>query len=406
MGAIRRWILMLVLGFSGGVIFLLPFLREWLYKPLSDALQLNNTEFGMLMSVFGITSMLAYVPGGWVADRYSPRKLITLSLTIMGALGLYFSTFPGYRASLLIHAGWGVAITLMFWASMIRVTRGWAPPDQQGRAFGILETTRGVAEMAANGSLLAIFVWLGSTNQAVSTVIVVLSMLTIGLGIVSWFVIEDTAAGRDDADEVSLADVRKVLGMPVVWLIALVILAAYSAYWTSFYFTPYATDVFLVSAGMAGAVSIARMWLKPGAAVLAGFAADRFGIARTTVVLFVVLIVSFGLFSVTPANPAIVWLMLINIAIAAIAIFALRGIYFALLEEGGVPVAVTGTAGGVVSLIGYTPDIYMPYIGGVLLDAYPGVEGYRYLYLIAVGFCTLGLTASLLIYRRTRKHHA
>ena len=124
MGAIRRWILMLVLGFSGGVIFLLPFLREWLYKPLSEALALNNTEFGMLMSVFGFASMLAYVPGGWMADRFSPRKLITLALFSMGGLGLYFSTFPGYHASLLVHAGWGVAVTLMFWASMIRV-RGW-----------------------------------------------------------------------------------------------------------------------------------------------------------------------------------------------------------------------------------------------------------------------------------------
>lgn len=405
MGAIRRWLLMLVLGFSGGVIFLLPFLREFLYKPLSEALELNNTEFGMLMSVFGLASLLAYVPGGWLADRYSPRKLITSSLVIMGTLGLYFSTFPGYRASLLIHAGWGVAITLMFWASMIRVTRGWAPPDQQGRAFGILETTRGVAEMAVNSSLLAIFVWLGSTDHAVSTVIVVLSTLTIALGVVSWIVIEDTVADRRSAERISLADVRHVLKMPVVWLIAVVILAAYSAYWTSFYFTPYATDVFLMSAGMAGAVSIARMWLKPGAAVLAGFAADRFGIARTTVVLFMVLILSFGLFAATPADPAIVWLMLVNIAVAAIAIFALRGIYFALLEEGGVPVAVTGTAGGVVSFVGYTPDIYMPYIGGVLLDGYPGVEGYRYFYLIAVGFCTLGFAASLLIYRRTRKRH-
>ena len=93
-------------------------------------------------------------------------------------------------------------------------------------------------------------------------------------------------------------------------------------------------------------------------------------------------------------------LMLGNIAIAALAIFALRGIYFALLEEGGVPLAVTGTAGGVVSAIGFTPDVFMPVIGGVLLDSFPGAPGYRYLYLLTAAICGIGLVAALVIYLR------
>ena len=92
--------------------------------------------------------------------------------------------------------------------------------------------------------------------------------------------------------------------------------------------------------------------------------------------------------------------MLINVAIAAIAIFALRGIYFALLEEGGVPLAVTGTAGGVVSAIGFTPDVYMPILGGELLDRFPGIEGYQYIFLISAGLCAIGLCAAIIIYRR------
>jgi MFS family permease len=90
--------------------------------------------------------------------------------------------------------------------------------------------------------------------------------------------------------------------------------------------------------------------------------------------------------------------MLSFMALAAIGIFALRGIYFALLEEGNVPLAVTGTAGGVISAVAFTPDVFMPLLSGALRDAYPGAEGYRYLFLITAGMCTAGLVAALTIY--------
>ena len=90
--------------------------------------------------------------------------------------------------------------------------------------------------------------------------------------------------------------------------------------------------------------------------------------------------------------------MLGFLAVAAIAIFALRGIYFALLEEGEVPLAVTGTAGGVISAVAFTPDVFMPLLSGMLRDNYPGAEGYRYLFLITAVMCAVGLIASLTIY--------
>ncbi len=124
---------------------MLPFLQEVYYIPIAQALDLSNTQVGSLMSVFGTTSMLSYFPGGWLADRVSPRKLITGSLLSTGVAGFYFSTFPSYEISLAIHAIWGVSITFLFWGAMIRVTRNWAPPEEQGRAFGILEAGRGLA---------------------------------------------------------------------------------------------------------------------------------------------------------------------------------------------------------------------------------------------------------------------
>ena len=401
MSFVRRWLLITVLGFSGGIIFLLPFLFEVFYTPLGSALGLSHTELGGLVSVFGFFSMIFYFPGGWLADRVSARKLITTSLMATGLAGLYFSTFPSYRVSLVIHAFWGICITLLFWGALIRLTRSSAPADQQGRAFGTLEFVRGIAEGLTSAGLLAVFAWLGSTQQALSTVVVQLSWVTIALGVIAWLVIEEQSrdeSGSPSDQKIGWQEVLAVLRMPVIWLIIIVLMTAYCAYWASYSINPYATDVVLTSAAVAGVISVARMWLKPLSGFMAGFVADRFGVALSTTVLFAMLVVSFLVLAALSGNLPGFNVMLGFMAIAAIAIFALRGIYFALLEEGGVPLAVTGTATGVISAVAFTPDVFMPILSGALRDAYPGAEGYRYLFLITAGMCAAGLIASLTIY--------
>ena len=394
---------MAVLSVSGGVIFFLPFLQEVYYQPLADALELDNTQVGSLLSVFGVTAMLSYVPGGWLADRVSPRILLTFSLLLTGSTGLYFATFPSFTISLALHALWGVTITLLFWGAMIRVTRNWAPANEQGKAFGILETGRGFGELFSSMAILFVFGLLGSNAFALSMVIVQFSVLILVLGILAWFAIDDEAGGRNqvpDQPKVGARDILAVLKMPAVWLIAVIILAGYCAYWGTFRFTSYSSDVFAMSVTMAAVISVGKMWMKPVAALSAGIIADKLGIAKSVAFLFVVLIASFTLFALLPGTPSLLPVMIINVAVTSLAVFAMRGIYFALLEEGGIPIAVTGTAAGIISVIGYTPDIFMPLLGGVLLDRFPGAEGYRFFFLTVAGICSVGLGATLLMYRR------
>ena len=394
---------MTVLSISGGVIFYLPFLQEVYYKPLADALNLDNAQVGSLLSAFGVTAMLSYVPGGWLADRASPRILLTSSLLLTGGTGLYFATFPSYAISLALHALWGVTITLLFWGAMIRVTRSWAPADEQGKAFGILETGRGFGEVLSSMAILAVFGLLGSNKFALSMVIVQFSVLILVLGVLAWFTIDDESGGQNIADgqpKVGMKEIIAVLKMPTVWLIAIVILSGYCAYWGTFRFTSYSSDIFLMSVTMAAVLSVGKLWMKPIAALSAGIISDKFGIAKSIAFLFVVLITSFTVFALMPGLPSLLPVMIVNVAVASLAIFAMRGIYFALLEEGGIPIVVTGTAAGIISVVGYTPDIFMPLLGGVLLDRFPGPDGYRYFFLTVAGICLVGLGATLLLYRR------
>lgn len=394
---------MAVLSLSGGIIFFLPFLQEVYYKPIADAMNLNNTQVGSLMSAFGVTSLICYFPGGWLADRISPRKLISYSLLATGLTGLYFATFPGYGISLALHAFWGVTISLLFWGAMIRVTRNWAPPDEQGRAFGILETGRGVGEVTSSVAILATFAALGSGKFALSMVIVMFSTLIVAMGVVAWLTLEDNTDDDLEQQRIGLKEIVSVLKMPVIWLIATVVFTGYCAYWGTYRVTSYSTDIFMMSVTIAATIGVGKMWLKPAGAFFAGLIADKFGIARSVAFLFVILIASFSVFAVLPGTAAMFPMMLVNVAVVSLAVFAMRGIYFALLEEGGVPMALTGTAAGIVSAVGFTPDIFMPLLGGMLLDNYPGATGYRYFFFTTAALCGVGLVASLAIYFRIVK---
>ena len=154
---------------------------------------------------------------------------------------------------------------------------------------------------------------------------------------------------------------------------------------------------------MGGAVAVGKMWLKPFAAIGAGFIADKVGVSLTVVAFFVVTTACFVTFGLLPGGKSYLVVMLINATIVSIAVFALRGIYFALLEEGGVAPAVTGTAVGIVSAIGFTPDIFIPLIAGQLLDNYPGAQGYQYFFLVIAVFCAIGTAAAYLLLRKSRQ---
>ena len=53
--------------------------------------------------------------------------------------------------------------------------------------------------------------------------------------------------------------------------------------------------------------------------------------------------------------------------------------------------ALTGMATGLISMVAYTPDVFVPALAGHLLDRYAaGGVGYRYFFLILAAFSPLG----------------
>ena len=140
-------------------------------------------------------------------------------------------------------------------------------------------------------------------------------------------------------------------------------------------------------------------WMRPVAAVGAGLLGDRFSVSRMTVIAFVILLLSDLYFALVTPIPGAAWVLLGNTLLTGTAIFGLRGLYFALYEEAKVPAAVTGTAVGLVCVIGFTPEVFVSYVGGVLIDRSPGLAGHQHFFLFLAAFAFVGVVASYAIMR-------
>ena len=85
-----------------------------------------------------------------------------------------------------------------------------------------------------------------------------------------------------------------------------------------------------------------------------------------------------------------------NTLVTGIAIFGLRGLYFALLQEGQIPMSITGTTVGLVSVIGFLPDIYVAALAGYLIDRTPGLGGFQDLFVVLLVFSIIGAGATMM----------
>lgn len=400
----HHWLFLVSLMLAGESIYMLPFMRKTFQTTMESVFQVNSTEIGLLNSVYGVLEILCFLPGGWLADRFSARNLITISLVGTGAGGLYMATLPSYEGLLAVQAFWGITTILTFWAALIKATRLWAEADEQGLAFGALDGGRGFTGAVLASIAAAVFTLAATPRVGLVSVILVYSAANFVAAAAVWFLVsakearpEEPPPGRRAA---SFANVKETLAMPKVWFISVVILAAYLLFLGSYEFPAYAERGFDQTKEFGAWLGTFRDWLRPVAAVAAGLIADRIRATRAIAGAFAALIVTYGSLLFTPADSA--WLPLLwgQVAVTALAVFALRGVYFALMEEARIPKYLTGTAVGAVSLVGFTPDVFGHLLAGWFVDSHPGVLGYQHYFGLLSLVALVGLVAVLMIRRR------
>jgi nitrate/nitrite transporter NarK len=125
--------------------------------------------------------------------------------------------------------------------------------------------------------------------------------------------------------------------------------------------------------------------------------ADRFTARWVIGGLFVAMTISYGVLSQFAPSDDMVNVLYANIVISYFGVFGLRGIYFALLEETRIPNDHTGKAVGLISVVGFTPEIFFGPISGRILDHAPGVPGHLNYFLLLTGISAVGVAIALIL---------
>lgn len=397
----RRIILMLALVVAGELVFGLAFNVPRFFRPtMLDVFGISNTQLGDMFAVYGITAILAYFPGGALADRFSARALIMTSLVATSIGGIYMTTIPGPVGMTLLYGYFGITTIFLFWCALIRATREWGGNRAQGAAFGVLEGGRGVvaASVATIGVFILAFYLPDDPRLAMASerlagfrsVVWFYTVLTLLTAAFVWLAIPEEKRASD-VEYNPLQGMGIVLRRPIVWAQAGVIVCAYCGYKGLDNYSLYAVQILGMNEVEGAKLAAYGAWTRPLAALLAGLISDRFSATRSIGVLFVLMFVFHASWSAIGAGTSGLFFIYLNFFATYIAVYALRGVYFALLEENRTPQFLTGAAVGLISLVGYSPDIFFGPISGRILDANPGLVGFQHYFMFLAGCSVVGL---------------
>ena len=402
---------LVIITIAGAMIYGLPYFRSYFYDAYLEAYDLTNTQMGTFGSMFGIFGMISYLFGGVVADMVSTRKLMSTSLILTGLGGLLHLMNPSYIMLLAIYALWGFTSLFAFWPSLLKSLREIANENEQSKAYGFMDGGRGIVYAIDGICIVAIFGYFSKVSgdlAGLNGVIIYYSIVAIVLGILLFFLMKDskpdtTVKIEEKQEKITVAQVIEVVKMPAVWILSAILCCTYVMNIAFYYFTPYATSRFGMAATAGAIVTLAAQYVRPVASFGGGILADKLGRSKVMYVTFSMMAIGTFLM-VVMGNMSFTLFIVLCILIYA-GMYGGFSMVFSMMEEGGIPIRVAGTAIGLVCTLGYLPEVIVPFASGKLLDTF-GDDGYRYIFIAIVVIMIIGIVMLTVWDRYTKKLRA
>jgi NNP family nitrate/nitrite transporter-like MFS transporter len=340
--------------------------------PIKEMLNLNETQFGILIATPVLTGSLTRLPLGMWTDKFGGRIVFFLLMlsTVIPIWMIAYAT--AYWQFLVIGLFVGVAGG-SFTVGIAYCAR-WFPKSQQGTAMGIFGAGN---TGAAITKLLAPVIVVGYGWMMVPKVYAILMLVT---AIVFWFFTFSDPTHKASST-VTVADQLKALKDPRVWRYSQYYSIVFGGYvalalWmTKYYISEYGFDL-QTAAFLAAAFSIPGGLLR----ALGGWFSDRFGAhTMTWWVLWISLVCLFFLsypqsdITIQTVNGPSTFHFGLNPTVFTILLFSL-GVVFA-IGKASVFKYVSddypdniGVVSGIVGLAGGLGGFLMPIMFGMLVD--------------------------------------
>tara|TARA_B110000444_G_scaffold248915_1_gene273367 strand:+ start:381 stop:1673 length:1293 start_codon:yes stop_codon:yes gene_type:complete len=369
---------------------------------------ISKTQFGLLMTIYGVVHNIFYVGLSWAQDRFSPRVLIPANMVLGGITTFFLGQTSDFQTLCLLFFMLAMWCEGAFWPAILSSVRKSTAAEHQGKIFGVFEGGRGIVELFQNALTVALYATLGYSLLGLELAFKCNAIIMILLGIVAWFrlpgesLLKSTGDGKTKMTEV-VEGMKLSLKLPEVWLASLTGFFIYFVYTSLPFYITYLNDlhtlpVLAVSIFGVIATSAGRI----GTAFPAGFIAAKFfggtsGGMRAGLLAVVLLA---ALMSLLPASAGFSWVAMAIMMPLILIVFFMRALYFAPYGEMGLPPRFSGSVIAIAAFVVYLPSSFAYLLWGYLLDSFPGETGYRYLFGILACAALLGALVAMQLRRR------
>ncbi len=406
-----------IIGFTNCSLFLMPYMTSAFYDPICQALNINNTQLGVLMSIYGTVTIFAALPGGWLADRIDTKKLIMLCLISTGAMGIIAAFFMNYAVYCVLWFLFAVVGNTLFWSAGMKTIRFTGSEEEQGKAYGYYSAFNFGSNSLLNAAGLAIIAAFAATLViGVKFVFLFFSLLCIIALVLVWrfvpsikptisFKDAKSAEEKSESRKANFRDVLFVLKQKEVWMFSILAFCIYSIMGVATYFTPYFGDVMGLNVASAGLIYVMTGPLSILFGPIFGTVSDWM---RSTVKLITILM------ALTLCLLCVMLLLgggiTLTMAIIIDVLVALTGggaynIMFASIEETGIDRRYAGTCIGVATIIAYSPDAFMYVLFGNWLDKH-GNDGYNMIFVYMAVLAAIAVVLGTVLYNTSKKRKA
>lgn len=369
---------------------------------MSLELGLTATAAGVVLSAFFWGYVVTQVPGGWLANRVGPTRVIWVALIIWGLTSIAQALSPSAAALIVCRVVMGLSEGVV-WPSFAILFINWFPVAERARAAGLSLLALPISSVImapSAGWLIARWNW--------ETMFVVQGLPAFVLAVfVALYLRDDPTQDRrlssaelhyilqhrpQRSGTLAARSFVSVLKTPAVWACCLI----YFLWLTGFYSFSLWLPTLLKELSSQGIEAVGWLTAIPfavaGAAMLVNsIAADRSGLSKSWFVVPPLLLAAASLL-IQHVVPASLGVQLVFLTLTGVGVYAAFGAWWAWVLQHIHP-EQAGPASGMVNVFGSFGGVVGPVVVGYAASGGPAAQGFYVLgfFLLAAGFVALAM---------------
>ncbi len=368
------------------IVYIISFMDRtnigFAFAGMGHDLGIDKTQQGLAGGIFFIGYLFLQIPGGYLAERWSAKKFVGIMILIWGVLAVLSGLVQNFSQLLIVRFLLGIAEGGI-WPAILVLISHWFPAGERARAYGVWMMNIAISSIITaplSGWILSWSDWRTLFFVEGAFPFVIAAPLW-------WWLVKDrpadapwvsaaereyieTALAEDERAAPPAASWHDVFRSSIVWrLVVVYFLIQVGFYGLNLWLPHVVTKTTGGSDVLVGLVTAIPYVFAIVALYLNAHAADRTG--RYAFHVMTPLTIAAVTLVVSILVEDIAWLSILLVSLAMAGALAYDGPFWASASR-AMPVALAGTAMGLINALGNLGGFVGPYVGGYLQDVSHG----------------------------------